>query len=506
MLERAHESLEISERRYRDLVENLHDVVFSLTADGMIHYVSPASRKYGSEPAALHGKPFSMLVHPESLEAVERAIARASAGEVEPFEFRAPDRDGRVQYARVSWRALLEDGRPVGMTGVIIDVTEQRQAEEQLRASQRLEAVGRLAGGIAHDFNNLLVAIIGYAEFALEEIKPGDPLRSDLQEIVKAGDRAAALTRQLLAFSRQQLLKPQDIDLNQVLRGMEAMLRRLISEDIDFETVYAAEPGLVLADPGQMEQVIMNLVVNARDAMPTGGKLVIRTTVDTCPPEGLASTGRGECVAITVTDTGCGMDEATRAQIFEPFFTTKPAGEGTGLGLSTVHGIVAQSGGRIVVESAPGLGASFRVAFPRLTAGIPETAPQVESASAGVGQGTILLVEDEPAVRDVAGRSLTAAGFIVLTASCAGEALSICENHGAPIDLLLTDVVMPAMSGRALWETVRRDRPDMPVLYMSGHCGTAIAQHGVLAEGTHLIEKPFNGAALVRRVKELLEP
>jgi PAS domain S-box-containing protein len=505
MLERANASLEMSERRYRDLVENLNDVVFSLRTDGIIQYVSPAARKYGYEPSALVDQHFSMVIHAEDLPAVERAMAQATIGAVQPFEFRALDREGRVQYARVSCRALLEDGRPAGITGVIMDVTEQRRAEEQLRASQRLEAVGRLAGGIAHDFNNLLVAIIGYAEFALDGLKASDPLRSDLQEIVKAGDRAAALTRQLLAFSRKQVLKPQELDLNEVLRGMEAMLRRLIGEDIDFQTIYAAEPGWVLADPGQMEQVIMNLAVNARDAMPTGGTLVIRTIVENCPPEDQPSTGADTCVAIVVTDTGCGMDDTIRAQIFEPFFSTKPAGEGTGLGLATVHGIVAQSGGRIAVESAPGLGTSFRVAFPRLSSATPKPALRADSASLGVSHGTILVVEDEAAVREVARRSLTEAGFIALTASDASQALRLCESRDVRIDLLLTDVVMPSMSGPALWESVRRERPDIPVLYMSGYSGTAIAQHGILAEGTHLIEKPFNGATLVRRVRELLE-
>jgi PAS domain S-box-containing protein len=501
----AEQRLETSERRYRDLVENLNDVVFSLRTDGVIQYVSPAAQKYGYEPAALNGKHFSIMVHPDDLPAVERSLLQAAAGAVEPLEFRAVDREGRVRYARVSSRALLEDGRPAGITGVIIDVTEQRRAEEQLRTSQRLEAVGRLAGGIAHDFNNLLVAIIGYAEFAIDGVREGDPLRRDLREIIKAGERAAALTRQLLAFSRKQVLKPQELDLNEVLRGMEPMLRRLIGEDIDFQTIYASRPALVLADPGQMEQVIMNLAVNARDAMPTGGNLGIGLSVDSCRADGAGYFEPGECVAIAVTDSGCGMDEATKAQIFEPFFSTKGPGEGTGLGLATVHGIVAQSGGRIAVDSAPGQGTTFRVAFPRLVASGQKTAPRAEPAAVGVGKGTILLVEDEAAVREVARRSLKAAGFTVLTAADPNHALTICQHHDVGLDLLLTDVVMPAMSGRALWESVRQYRPDMPVLYMSGYSGTAIAQHGVLAEGTHLIEKPFNGAALVGRVRGILE-
>ena len=503
MLQLANASLEASERRYRDLVENLNDVVFAIGADGLIQYVSPATEQYGFHPSELVGKPASVVVHPLDLPAVEQFLGSTPAGTLAPCELRTLDRFGRVHYTRVSCRALFEDGRPAGITGVVMDLTGQRRAEEQLRAAQRLEAVGRLAGGIAHDFNNLLVAIIGYAEFALNGLKTSDPLRDDLREIIKAGDRAAALTRQLLAFSRQQVLKPQIIDVNEVVEQMDGMLRRLIGEDLEFQTVYTAEPGLVLADRGQIEQVIMNLAVNSRDAMPTGGTLLIRTAVEHCPSDDHAVGETGAFVTIAVTDTGCGIDETIRGQIFEPFFSTKAPGQGTGLGLATVHGIVVQSGGEITVESTPGVGTCFTVAFPRVDS--PRTPPVADrSASVESGHETILLVEDEPAVREVATRSLTTAGYTVLTASGGSDAATVCKEYRGPIDLLLTDVVMPSMSGRALWEQVRELRPEMRVLYMSGYSGTAIAQHGVLTEGTHLIEKPFNGAALARRVREVL--
>jgi PAS domain S-box-containing protein len=415
-------------------------------------------------------------------------------------------RNGAAVPVSYSCSPIRSAGEIVGGVLTFHDVTEQRRAEEQRRAAQRLEAVGRLAGGIAHDFNNLLVAIIGYAEFAIDGLPDADPLRGDLQEIVKAGGRAAALTRQLLAFSRKQVLKPQALDANEVLRNMEGMLRRLLGEDIDFQTRYAIGPASVLADPGQMEQVIMNLAVNARDAMPTGGTLVIETSIERSTPEAAGTSEPVEYVTISVTDTGRGMDEATRAQIFEPFFSTKTVGGGTGLGLATVHGIVTQSGGRIAVRSAPARGTSFRVAFPLLDWRADNVSgAHARSLSAGAPRSTILLVEDEAAVRQVANRSLTAAGFTVLAASDPGQAFVICQEHQAKIDLLLTDVIMPGMSGRALWELVRPLRPEMQVLYMSGYSGTAISQHGVLTEGTHLIEKPFNGAALVRRVSEVLE-
>ena len=501
MLELANQRLEHSERRFRDLVENLNDVVFSLDVEGRFQYVSPAVQRYGFGAQELLTQHFGTIVHPEDLDGVRRKLEAAAAGIAEPYEFRIVDRAGATHHVRISSRAMFDHGQCAGISGVILDVTGQRRAEEQLRAAQRLEAVGRLAGGVAHDFNNLLVAINGYAEFAMEAVRPGDPMRADLEEILKAGNRAAALTRQLLAFSRKQVLKPKVINLNDVVKGMEGMLRRLIGEDIDIQTVRGADLGRVLADPGQMEQVIMNLAVNARDAMPRGGKLSIETTNatgDTCGAPG------GPCVILSVTDTGCGMDEQTKAQIFEPFFTTKGPGEGTGLGLSTVHGIVNQSGGAITVDTWPGRGARFNVILPCVQAS-QKTVVRPVAARARRGTETILLVEDEHPVRDLAKRFLTAAGYHVLSASNGGEALLICENHKGPIDLLLTDVVMPMMGGRELWERLTQVRAGLRVVYMSGYSGTAIAHRGLLGDGVRLVEKPFGSQDLTRAVGQALE-
>jgi PAS domain S-box-containing protein len=508
MLDALNNSLERSEHRYRDLVENLLDVVFSVDMSGRIEYVSAAISKYGYTAADLVGEHFARLFHPGDLPALERAFASTLAGDNDPGEFRAVSSDGCIHWVQVSSRAVFEGDRPAGLTGVVIDVTEQRRAEDQLRAAQRLEAIGRLAGGVAHDFNNLLVAIIGYAEFALDSLRAEEPARKDIEEILKAGERAATLTRQLLAFSRRQLLKPEVISLNEVVRNLETMLRRLIGEDIEFRTMLVDEIAPVLADPGQIEQVLMNLVVNARDAMPGGGTITIETSsgeaLDVSQSPGTAPAG---WVVLHVGDTGMGMDEATKAQIFEPFFTTKATGEGTGLGLATVYGIVKQSGGSIAVETAPGAGTRFRIAFPRDNSGaaianLPAERPAQESRR---GSETILIVEDEEAVRHLARRFLSAAGYGVMTAANGLDALLACEDHDGPIDLLLTDVVMPQMSGPELAVRLTTVREDLRVLYMSGYTGSAVSKHGVLARGTHLLEKPFTRAELTRRVRQVLD-
>jgi PAS domain S-box-containing protein len=394
------------------------------------------------------------------------------------------------------------------------DVTDQRRAEteaarlaEHLRVSQKIEAIGRLAGGVAHDFNNILSVILGHTAFALEAMEPGDPLRDDLLEVEKAGRRAAALTSQLLAFGGRQVLQPRPVALNQVVVELEKMLRRVIGEDIQLGLSLAGGLWPILADPGQLEQVIMNLVINARDAMPEGGQLTLRTGNLRLGAASGSALAPGSYVELSVTDTGIGIDAATRARIFEPFFTTKPVGKGTGLGLSTVYGIVSQSGGEVQVESRPGHGATFRVLFPR--------ALPVEAAPASAGHGeatsrvtrgseTILVVEDEAAVRDVTRRILAAAGYRVLTADCGAEALRLCREHPGEIGLLLSDVVMPRMGGRECANQALRLRPGLRVLFMSGYAEEAIAQQGVLQPGTRLLGKPFSAAELTRQVREVL--
>jgi DNA-binding response OmpR family regulator len=377
------------------------------------------------------------------------------------------------------------------------------QLEDDLRHAQKMEAVGQLAGGIAHDFNNLLTVIAGETELLSERLEPADPLRRDVAAIAGATERAAALTRQLLAFSRRQLLKPRVLDLNELVASVDAMLRRVIGEDVELVTRRSGAAVPVEADPSQLEQVVLNLAVNARDAMPDGGRLTIEVSQVELPPgHGL---GPGSYALLKVSDTGTGMDAETLERVFEPFFTTKPEGAGTGLGLSTVYGIVTQSGGDVRVASTPGAGTTFEVYLPS-TAQLPATAPaEPAPAFAPPATGTILLVEDDDAVRELALRALSDAGYAVLEAGDGGDALALCDAHDGPIDLLLTDVVMPEMSGRELAERRAPLRPETRVLYMSGYPADAIVRREVLDGGVELLEKPFTPMSLRRRVRAALD-
>lgn len=398
------------------------------------------------------------------------------------------------------------DGRDVRLE-LAFDITQEKRLEEQLHAAQKMEAVGQLAGGVAHDFNNLLSVVLNYADLVLDGLPESDPRRHDVMEIRKAGERAVSLTRQLLAFSRKQVLEPQVIDLNETVTDMQPMLRRLIGEDIEFLRSLEPDLGKVKVDPGQLEQVIMNLVVNARDAMLDGGKLTVKTTnveLDSSYAQERVVITPGPYVLLSISDTGCGMDEAVRKRLFEPFFTTKELGKGTGLGLSTVYGIVKQSGGYIWVHSEPGQGSTFNVYLPRIEEeAAPETGAR-EEEDPMAGDETILVVEDEDAVRKVAARMLEAAGYQVITASNGDEALRTCEQHPGEIHLLLTDVVMPGMSGRHLANQVREMRPGVRVLFMSGYSPSAITHHGVLDPGTLFLHKPFRGKELRQKVQRAL--
>ncbi len=492
-----------SESRYRDLVENLDDVVFAVDSTGTIRYVSGSVAQFGFSTSELVGHSFAAVVHPEDLAPAMASFGDTLRGETRKHEFRIITKAGSVREVRCSNRVQMRDGVPASVTGVLIDITEQRRAQEHLRTAGRLEAVGRLAGGVAHDFNNLLVAINGFAELALAQVPPGSPLRDDLSEIIKAGHRAAALTSQLLTFSRSQVLRPDCVCLNEVVGGMEPMLRRLIGEDIDLRISCDPDLPQVRIDAGHLGQVIMNLVVNARDAMPMGGRLTVRTSRDGFPaadlPDGLSP---DRLAVISVSDTGHGMDEGTQTHIFEPFFTTKPLGEGTGLGLAMVYGFVKQSGGAIALRSAPGRGTVFHIALPQ---DHTVAAPRAASApSMRAGSETVLVTEDEVTVRTLVHRLLEEAGYTVLPAAGASEALRVCREYPGPIDLLLTDVVMPHMSGTALARQAAALRPDMHVLFMSGYSGAEIAARGLSDTSLALLRKPFSAGELSDAVRNAL--
>jgi nitrogen-specific signal transduction histidine kinase len=386
-------------------------------------------------------------------------------------------------------------------------MTERRALEEQFRQAQKMEAVGRLAGGVAHDFNNLLTVILSYTDMLMEDASPKDARAEDLSEIRKAAVAAASLTRQLLAFSRQQVIEPRLLNLNDVVESSEKMLRRLIGEDIDVQATLSSTPLTVLIDPGQLEQVMMNLAVNARDAMPTGGKLTLETANVTLDAEYARDhwpVTPGNFAMLAVSDIGCGMDEQTRSRMFEPFFTTKGAAHGTGLGLATVYGIVKQSNGFISVYSEPGKGTSFKIYLPLLDEAPEQYAakPGSEATPTPSGTETILLAEDATAVRVAARQILERLGYTVLEAANGADALSAAR---AAIDLLLTDVVMPEMSGRELVDRFAKLRPSTKVLFMSGYTDDAIVRHGVLRPGTAYLQKPFSADTLGRKVREVLD-
>jgi nitrogen-specific signal transduction histidine kinase/ActR/RegA family two-component response regulator len=381
------------------------------------------------------------------------------------------------------------------------------ESEELLLQSQKMEAVGRLAGGIAHDFNNLLTVITGYSGLALDQLGNGNALRRDIEQIADAANRAVTVTGQLLAFSRRQMLQPRAVDLNVVVRETDSLLRRLIGEDI--ELVTRLEPGLapVFADPGQLEQVIVNLAVNARDAMPRGGTLTLATRTVQLPPGAdapgdLAAEGY---TALTVADTGHGMDDDTRGHVFEPFFTTKENGKGTGLGLATVYGIVKQTGGDITVDSEPGRGTTFTISLPVDTSGSRPADARADGEVVRGGVETILLAEDEGVVRDLITQMLEQRGYTVLSAGDGIEALDVASEHSGAIDLLVTDVVMPRLSGRELAEHVTRDHPAMRVLYISGYTDDAVLRHGVLEAYTPFLQKPFTAETLARAVRVAMD-
>jgi PAS domain S-box-containing protein len=418
-------------------------------------------------------------------------------------------KDGTLIDIRLSAAPLRNaEGRIVGIMAVIVDMSEHKALEEQFHQSQKLEAVGRLAGGIAHDFNNILLVIMGYSEILLSALPETDPQRSLIEQIHSAGKRATGLTAQLLAFSRRQVLQPRLMDLNAVVFGLDAMLQRLIGEDIQLTLAPDESLGLINADPGQMEQVVMNLVVNGRDAMPQGGKLTLTTrNIDLATPStfGRTSVPPGRYVMLAVGDTGCGMNNETQDRIFEPFFTTKEPGQGTGLGLATTYGIINQSLGYISVLSEPGHGSTFTIYLPRVEAEANAHKGQPQTRDLPRGEETVLIVEDEPGVRAIVSDTLRQHGYTTLQARHGIEALLLGNQRKEPLHLLITDVVMPQMNGREVAEQLRPVHPEMKVLYMSGYTDDAVVRHGILQSETAFLQKPFTSKALARKVRDVLD-
>jgi len=504
---RAEEAVRRSEARFRSLIENAHDGVLILSRDGGIIYQSPAIERLLGYPAALAGnvRPFD-LIHHDDQPHVRSAFAALDTGNAHAVEFRCRHADGGWRVLHATGTNLLDDPFVGGYVINISDTTTHRQLEEQLQHAQKMEAVGRLAGGIAHDFNNLLTAIQGYTDLLGDRALMDDRSRGDLLEIRRAVDRAARLTRQLLAFSRRQVVRPRATEVGAVVAEVEHMLRRLITEDIPLRT--SIEPDCwVNIDPGQLEQVVVNLVVNARDAVPVRGiDVVVRAAhVDGNVASGTAGLAPGEYVEITVTDDGTGIEPDVVPFIFEPFFTTKDVGRGTGLGLSTVYGIVQESGGRVVVDTAVGRGTSMRVFIPRV--GVPAAAPAAVAGAPTSRSGTeiILLVEDEPAVRSLAERVLKRHGYHVIAAENGVDALDRLARTGTAIDLLVTDVVMPAMGGVQLATRLLDERPDLRVLFMSGYAADTLPARDAAGRPLHFLEKPFSPATFAAAVRTVLD-
>ncbi len=508
---RAEDALRAALQRLEALLNNIPDIAWMKDRQGRFIAVNePFLRAIGRSREQIIGQTDRDIFPAELAEKFQSEDRQVLLG---GKHLEVTDRltlaDGRkVLIETIKSPIYGEGGQPTGTAGIARDVTERKQLEEQLLQSQKMEAIGRLAGGVAHDFNNLLTAISGYSDLLLRELPEESALRSHAEEIQKAGERAAALTQQLLAFSRRQVLEPRVVNLNAALANLEKMLRRLIGEDI--ELVTSAQPDLwpVKADPGQIEQVVLNLAVNARDAMPNGGRLTVstqNTELDEEAARNSPPTRPGSYVLLAVADSGAGMSPETRSRLFEPFFTTKEVGKGTGLGLSTVYGIVKQSGGYIWVESEPGAGSVFKIFLPKSLETPEPVRVAVASGPAPSGSETILLVEDEPEVRALVQKFLLMHGYKVLPASSAEDAIELSGRYDGHIDLLLTDVVMPGETGRDLARRLLVARPRMRVLYMSGYTDDSVFLQGGLSRGEAYLQKPFTPEALAKKVREVLD-
>jgi two-component system cell cycle sensor histidine kinase/response regulator CckA len=506
---KAEDALRESEARYRELFENASDAIYTHDLDG--NYMSgnkAVESVIGYPREEFLRLNFRDIVLPEDLPKAEESVHGKSVENTGPHEVRIRAKDGSLRCIEFTSRFLREHGEPVAVQGSARDISDRRLLEEKLRQAAKMEAIGHLAGGIAHDFNNLLTAMLGYTDMLSLEVPENSSSKDKLAQIKDAAQRAATLTQQILAFGRKQLLEVKPLDLSTVIAGFEEMLRRIVGEDIEFETHYEPSIGVVHTDQGQIEQILMNLGVNARDAMPNGGRLIIETKnvlIDR-EDEGIRiDLEQGLYLMLAVTDTGVGMDDFTISRVFDPFFTTKQKGFGTGLGLFTVYGIVKQHGGHITVQSEPGCGTTIKIYLPQIEAELGKNLRVSTEQPTPSGTETVLVVEDEACVLSLTSDALQLLGYKTLTAEDPRKAREISSRYDGPIDLLLTDVVLPQMDGRSLYGKLSEGRPEMKVLFMSGHTDDFIVHHGVLDEGVYFLRKPFTLQALGRKIREVID-
>jgi PAS domain S-box-containing protein len=509
---RADRELRESEERYRDLFDNASDLVCMAAPDGSLLYVNQSwQHGTGYGEAEIGRMQLLDLVPPENRAYYTQVLERVLNGErLDHVELVFVPKVGAPITVEGNLSCTFKDGQPAVVRGIYRDVTERKRVEEHLRRAERMQAAGKLAGGVAHEVNNMMTGVIGFSEFLLRSLEDGDPRRADVEEVIKAGTRAADVTRQLLAFTRQQFLQPQVLEVNVVVSDMEKMLRRSLGEDHALELQLSSEAGAIRADRGQLEQVLINLVLNARDAMRGHG----RVSIQTAPAEwdavyaqrhGGVDLPLGEYVMLAVTDTGCGMDPEVQSRIFEPFFTTKAIGQGTGLGLSTVYGIVKQSGGYVWVYSEPGEGSVFKIYLPAAQREQAGTSPPERQEPPAAGSETILIIEDEDVVRQLACRGLRDQGYSVVEARNGVEALQYIEHNRGAVDLVISDVVMPELGGRELGQSLDRVEPGLPVLYMSGYTGEDVVQRGLMEPGAPFQQKPFTPVGLATKVRAMLD-
>jgi PAS domain S-box-containing protein len=508
---RTEQALRETEQKLRLMANNMKETVLAYDMERRLIFANPAVETLtGYRIADLEKERFINWVHPDDqARMLGRWDGLFQGSGFEDEEYRMVARDGRAKWVSATWGPMRDDaGRQIGVQGSERDVTERRALQEQYLQAQKLESVGRLAGGVAHDFNNLLTVINGYSHLIAKELRAGDPLKAYVEQVRDAGERAAVLTRQLLAFSRKQVAERQPLNLNALIAESKEMLRRLVGEDVRLRTALAPDLDPIMADSGQILQVLMNLLVNARDAMPDGGEVLIETShVDIGLSAGNdpRKIAPGPYLLLTVADNGSGIDEETQRHIFEPFFTTKPEGRGTGLGLSTVYGIVQQNQGWIEVASEPGGGAAFRIHFPQVRCAAGQAAPPAAPDGAVRGFETVLVVEDQASVRDFVSAVLASYGYKVIAAADGADAMALAERHAGRIDLVLTDVVMPGMNGPDLVEKLRRGRPEIRAMFMSGYAEETIAHRVSLIPGAQSITKPFTPELLAARLRDSLD-